>query len=303
MNIIRFKGGLGNQMFQYALYLAFIKCKIKVAVDISSYIKGGDYIHNGFELNKIFELDKDFNNIQFIEDSILIDSYPLFKFRRLLGLFFNDINFFVKKTHYLEKNYSGYYPEVFNLQKSYIDGYWQSEKYFEFFSSDLLKSFSWKAIKSENKSLSIIMNSQNSVSIHIRRPDKIKKLSDIYHRLKLFFSTRIADSDYYFRAIELIEKKVSDPVFYVFTDNQMWVKENFDLDKNFILVDWNEGHLSYQDMYLMSNCKHNIISISTFSWWGAWLNKNTKKIVIAPKLWASKLFKDIYIIPDSWLRL
>ena len=102
--------------------------------------------------------------------------------------------------------------------------------------------------------------------------------------------------------MELMKQKVPDSLFVFFSDDMYWVKQNFNKD-DAIYVDWNTGRDSYVDMYLMSNCKHNIIANSTFSWWGAYLNKNDNKIVISPAKWFNTEINDIDIIPDNWIKI
>ena len=120
----------------------------------------------------------------------------------------------------------------------------------------------------------------NSVSIHIRRFDKPHNFSQFLYRLKLSLVWRVASREYYLKSINYITRNLEHPKFYVFTDNIEWVKKNIPLNVDFIIVDWNRGDKSNLDMYLMSKCKHNIISMSSFSWWGAWLNSNKKKLLL-----------------------
>ena len=113
--------------------------------------------------------------------------------------------------------------------------------------------------------------------------------------------------NYYKIAIQEIQVRVKNPKFFVFTDDADWVKDEFSkILKKYQLVDWNLGSDSWQDMALMSNCKHNIIANSSFSWWGAWLNKNDKKIVIAPEKWfssADEYYNTKDIIPSNWIKI
>lgn len=133
-----------------------------------------------------------------------------------------------------------------------------------------------------------------SVSIHFRRGDYVTNKSYL-----------VLDLKYYYNAVELIRSKLKNPNFYIFSDDIDWVKRNFKnkLKSKITFQDCNLSNI--EDLMLMSNCKHNIIANSTFSWWGAWLNKNLDKIVIAP----SKFFKDdIYntnlkstYYPQNWI--
>jgi hypothetical protein len=129
--------------------------------------------------------------------------------------------------------------------------------------------------------------------LHIRRGDY---LTNIVHNTN--------KEDYYKNAIKLIEEKVKNPVFYIFSDEIEWVKQNFDIKYPTVYVDFNDALTNFEDIKLMSSCKHNIIANSSFSWWSAWLNENSNKIVIAPKQWftdVSRNTKDI--IPKSWIKI
>jgi hypothetical protein len=108
---------------------------------------------------------------------------------------------------------------------------------------------------------------------------------------------------YYQKAIEYIKSQVKTPVFYIFSDDIEWVKSNLLLDKNTVFVGHNKGTESYNDMHLMSLCKHHIIANSSFSWWGAWLNASPNKIVVAPKKWFASNQNDQDLIPRSWVKL
>jgi len=302
MVVVKLKGGLGNQMFQYCLFLAFKQKNIKVCLDISSYSNSTDYIHNGFELSKVFNINQNLDCI--LISSPFKDELKFFKTREYLGrLFFSNPNLFLKKSHFVEENYSFYYSYIFKKNNTYLDGYWQSQNYFSDFKNLVINTFEWSSISPRNLLLAKQFSNENSISMHIRRYDKLRTFKDLLYKLKLFFVFRVADKNYYNKAIEYINFNVSQPKFYIFTNNPGWVRSNFSLKNNFMLIDHNSGDNSYQDMFLMSKCKHNIISISTFSWWSAWLNQYHKKIIICPSKWALKLKKDFHTIPNDWIRL
>jgi hypothetical protein len=301
MIIIKILGGLGNQMFQFAFFKC-LKAKGKdVKLDISGF---NNYtLHNGLELFKIFNIKEDDILASDIDISPLKDSKKYFKIRKLRGKFlFKNNNQFISKTHFIENNYSEYNVNVFNFNNIYLEGYWQNNKYFRGIESEIRKTFSWWDVSSDNTFCAAKMETENSVALHIRKLDQPKNAKELLYRLWLQIVWRTCSKKYYLDAIKLIENKVDSPVFYVFTDNIPWVKKNIDLKPNYQIIDWNRGDKSNQDMYLMSKCKHNIISMSSFSWWSAWLNTNNEKIVIAPKKWAVRLEKDMGIIPSEWLR-
>ena len=175
-------------------------------------------------------------------------------------------------------------------------GNWQSYKYFKNAETPVREKFSFNTslISKNTEELANEMNSCNSVSIHIRRDDYMsEKFIDGLGS--------VCNEEYYRNAINYILDNVKDTRFYVFTDDHKWVSENLKVNSaTFVKFNCNEN--SWQDMFLMSKCKHNIIANSTFSWWGAWLNCFQDKIVIAPKRWWSTLKKDD-VIPEDWVRL
>jgi len=171
-----------------------------------------------------------------------------------------------------------------------LSGYYQSEKYFKDCEEDIRKEFmSYDVDISEE--MQDILSNENTCSIHVRRGDYLK--SPNHHPTQ--------SMNYYMKAIKKMPK---DSVFLIFSDDIEWCKSNFpDLPEKFKFI---EGNKDYEDLYLMSHCKNNIICNSSFSWWGAWLNRNLEKTVIAPSLWfgaalASHDTKDIYC--EGWIKI
>jgi hypothetical protein len=301
-SVIRVIGGLGNQMFQYAFYLLMQKKSGSATLDVSDY---GNYtLHNGLELSRAFDC---------VDEEMLAtpealerkkDDCSFRRVRKWLGkLFFRNPNRFIRPTHFIEPHSNKFIENTDALAGKYLDGYWQNEKYFSDFRGELMERFRWQRLKSENLELAEKMKQENSVALHIRRLDQPKTIVECFYRIKLAIAYRACSKNYYLKALHRIKDLVDDPVFYVFTDNIDWVRQNMDLGSNAVVVDWNRGMDSYQDMFLMSQCRHNIISASSFSWWGAWMNPNSEKIVIAPMKWANKLQKISYIIPSGWITL
>lgn len=289
MFVIQLMGGLGNQMFQYAAGRALsLKRNTPFVVDFDDpYI----YAKRSFGLD-VFNLE-----YQNATGSQLSKSKPKTKvMRRLYKWTGNDPD----KYLYREKKDFHYQPELFTCpDESYISGFWQSEKYFADIADTIRQDFDFKADPSDaNKEWLSKIKRVNAVSIHIRRGDYVS----VAHTNQLHGT---CDLDYYQKAIDTIAGKVDNPVFFCFSDDIDWVKENLKTDHEMHYVDSNispgSGH---EDMRLMSNCKHHIIANSSFSWWGAWLNPNKDKVVIAPKKWLNSseiIVKDL--IPDSWIKL
>lgn len=248
-----FRGGLGNQMFQYALYKELIARGKNVLIDTSLYHSIS--MHNGFEIADVFKLSggvKETHSLFYGYLIRLLEKYRLNRF------------------YYHDNNALGYDPSVFTTKKLLITGYYCSDKYFKDIKESIRKEFTFRSIDHNNKELAKEMNSCNSVSVHIRRGDFVE------------WGMHLTSVDYYKKAINYILTHVDRSHFYVFSDNideaSIFMKE---LNVPFKVVNINRGRDSYKDMYLMSQCKHNITINSTFSWWAAWLNQNKDKIVIA----------------------
>lgn len=287
-------------MFQFSFYLANKEINENVKVDLSYF--NSYYNHNGVELFKVFNLNKNIILTGNINPD-LIDNLRGFKFRKRLGLIFGNKNLFIRNTHFIENNYTYYNEKLLSKDDIYLDGYWQNEKYFIKIRNIILDSFQWKKISIKNQNLAKKLKLENSISIHIRRHDKIKSIKHFFYLLKLKIFYRVASKDYYINAINYIKEKIENPKFYIFTNDHDWVTKNLPIDNSYVIVDWNAGEQSNQDMYLMTQCKHNIISISTFSWWGAWLNNNNDKVVVAPGKWAIRFVKDFGLVPKSWVKI
>lgn len=269
MIITRISGGLGNQMFQYAIAKAIAKRNDdSFKLDISFYPK---QTLRKYELS-FFKIEE---NIATEKECIKLRNKEgfIYKIRKKFG-------FKIKRpdSYTFEENITTFDKKIWNKKGDiYLDGFWQNEEYFKDIRDEILQDFTLKNdISNEAKKyLEDIKNSQ-SVSIHIRRGDYVQNT----HTNSVHGT---CDLEYYKKAINYIEQNVEKPNFYIFSDDIAWCKENFDFLENKAFVD--DTKSAFDDLELMKNCKHNIIANSTFSWWGAWLNTNDKKIVVAPSVW------------------
>ena len=287
MIIISFAGGLGNQMFQYALFKKFQLLGKNVKGDFNFYNK--NKAHNGFELEKVFNLKIPKASQEEI-NKLKDNSDFLRKYRRFFRIFW-------KSTDIEQINFD-FDDSIFALDNAYLNGYWQSEKYFKDISEQLRRDFAFRNIDLANKKMLEKIKGTESVSIHIRRGD----YESDPHTKKLLGGICIIS--YYKRAIDIIQSKINNPYFFIFSDDLNWARENFRFLSKCFFVDINHSENSYKDMFLMSHCNHNIIANSSFSWWGAWLNNNLNKIVIAPSKWFNnKRLDSKDIVPESWIRL
>lgn len=275
MFIVSIFGGLGSQMEQYAFLLALRKAypDTIIKVDINNVVKPD---HNGYELEKVFDIHEEKASIN--EVSLLSDVTPINKKYRVIYRILNLIRKQIlgsKSSWITPDDPSAYYEHVFKLNplKSYMFfGNWGNEKYRLDVKNEIIKAFRFpELITKQNKEIAKIIEETESVSLHVRHGD--------YNT----FGFPILSLSYYKKAIDIICNKVKEPVFFLFSDDIDYVKENFSFLPRYYIVDWNKGKESFRDMQLMSRCKHNIIANSTFSFWGARLNTNMNAIKIAPK--------------------
>jgi len=296
MKYIALTGGLGNQLFIYAFCLELRAKGVKAVLFVPRIKDSKGYGHQGYELDKLFHIQR-FDGWYSKPLSLLLQLYSQFirvfpaKWKPCL---FQLIGIRIIKV---PENFI-YYPEIFDfkLKNELFMGTWQSEIFFKDVESIVRSTyiFTESLLSIQTLKIASLIQSQNSISIHIRRGDY---LSDQYNN----GFVGVCTEEYYSKAIDYIKRQVKTPLFYIFTDDKEWVNENFKLE-NAVYINHNSGKDSWEDMYLMSQCKHNIIANSSFSWWGAWLNSNPDKIVIAPKLWW-RLFKKDDVVPNDWIRL
>jgi hypothetical protein len=285
MKIVKFLGGLGNQMFQYAFYLSLKQHFKHVKADLSGF---EDYtLHYGYELEKVFSIKlkvaSDFDiRIYRNEDR----SFFTRKFRQLKG---------AKGAYHNERQFFGFENDIYQDQKPrYYWGYWQNYHYLNETEDQLKSDFIFtEPLDRPNLLLLEKIYSSNSVSIHVRRGDY---LTDP-------LLNGVCDLNYYLEAINRIRNKVSEPSFIVFSNDIRWCTTSLGLD-NAVYVDWNTGSESYRDMQLMSSCKHHILSNSSFSWWASWLNSYEQKVVVSPNKWMNDPSYDYSgIIMENWVKI
>lgn len=292
MNRVAIFGGLGNQMFQYALAIAMDASGIPTKISVNDYLLNRHY--QGFELLKAFNVPIPIH-----------DRFKVFAMKKLRPVFV-DVNtsyirqimtkmFLDSNNVYRERLEYRYDPKVFEQESSFLIGTWQSLNYFESQNDLIREVFNFNKPKDiPNIKIANEIQAKNSVAVHVRRGDFMKP--------GLAKSRMVIDSiDYYHSAFSIINDTVENPTFYIFSDDIQWARENFK-GKNFVFLSHNQGANSYLDMYLMSLCSHFIIANSSFSWWAAWLADNDEKQVIMPSPWVKNMeCTDIY--PEGWTAL
>jgi hypothetical protein len=204
----------------------------------------------------------------------------------------------VQNTLVKEKSYE-FDPSVLGLHGTlYLDGHWQSEKYFKDIEQIVRKELTLKTIlDTRNRVIADRICSSNSVSIHVRR-------GDYYHIPRVYEVHGVLPLDYYRKAISLVRTNVERPHFYVFSDEPEWARVNLDFVHPLTVVDTNTTDQAHEDLRLMSLCKHHITANSTFSWWAAWLCTHSDKIVCVTERWFKKDGVNTQdLIPSSWIKL
>ncbi len=296
MIISKIMAGLGNQMFQFAAgRRAAIKNNTDLKLDISWFTDDSK------DTKRLYDLDS-FNVDVKIATNEEINSLKGKRGSFVERVFYTRIPGLpqISKSYFFEKSSLEYYPKLLDVKNNtYLEGFWNYVRYFEDIGDVIKKDFTLKKPlrRVKNEILKEINKNKNSISLHVRRGDFVKN-----NNYANYFN--ILTPKYFEEAVKIILKKVKDPTVFVFSEDTNWAKENIKLGEKVIFVDPNDGGKSHEDMFLMSKCSHNIISNSTLSWWGAWLNLNPQKIVVAPKKW----FKTDDVVmdgrmPEDWIQI
>ena len=288
MILINLKGGLGNQLFQYACGRALsVRNNDEVTIDITQYKRQNridtirQYALSPFKISTRIATPLEIKHIK----------YPY-------GLISKSIRFV--RTKVLRQFNVNYTPRILKQRGNiYLDGFFQTEKYFADIRPTLISEISLKAPwgQSAHVVANQIRNAPNSVSLHVRRGDYVQDTKTNQHH-------GTCGAHYYAHALEVLAEKIGANIhLFIFSDDIEWVRANLTLPYPTTYVS-DTSIPDYEELMLMSLCSHNIIANSSFSWWGAWLNQNSGKIVIAPREWVrtgKHNFRDI--VPDSWIRI
>jgi len=291
MFIVKIQGGLGNQLFQYAIGLELSKNN-----ECEFYLDTKWFENKNNDTSRNFMLDKFKINYKIATD------YQINKFINHSSLFNKIIdrakNYFypLKFRKYIFEIENNFEPKILQLKDNfYLDGTWMNENYFISVANDVRKLYTNRPqLNNYYEQIENLINTTNSVCVHIRRGDYANNPNTLkYHGL--------TSLEYYENTISFMSKKIDNPQFYFFSDDIDWVKINFKNTPNSIFVssEFNESDL--QEFYLMTICKNQIIANSTFSWWAAWLNSNPSKLICAPKRWSSVVLDSKCLIPDNWI--
>lgn len=267
MIIVKFKGGLGNQMFQYALYKWFEVKKYNVEADLHFY----DEKPEMYRLKDMYGIKLDIaqdKNIRKYSDCSF-DFFSRIR-RKILGN---------KKSHIIENTEQFY--DFCNINNVYLDGYWQNPRYFEEIKQEIYNIYNVSPrFNQYQKELYRQIKSNNVASIHVRRGDYLKG-----ENVNLYGG--ICTESYYTKAIQYLITRYQVHTFYVFSDDFEWTNSKFKntSSASYVIVKPSGD----SDLFLMSECQYNIIANSSFSWWAAWMNAREDKKIIAPSMWTNNI--------------
>lgn len=292
MIITRLIGGLGNQLFQYALgrHLADIH-RTELKLDISGF---QTYTLHKYSLG-VFNIAENFATDEDVERLTARKAGALEKLHT--GLFGRKPK--RASTHIREKKVFRFDKRILKSPDNVLlEGYWQSEKYFKAVSDILRKEFTVRSPQAgKDKEVADVMASKEAVCVHIRRGDYVtnEKTREVHG---------VCSLNYYSRCMDRMSETIKEPHFFVFSDDPRWARENVKHACPVTIVDHNNADRNYEDLRLMSQCKHYIIANSSFSWWGAWLNASEEDVVFAPRVWYAKIKDDLPdVTPARWLRV
>lgn len=297
MIVVRIRDGLGNQMFQYATGLAVsIQKYAALRIDDSIYLTDNWVTRHNTR--------REFGLNVFSLSAPVLSGFERMAVLRLVRRRYAPLRWLLYALGFpyalaIIRDVEGHKHEINPAvaqsgSRVFLDGHWQTEKYFAHIRPRLLKEFTFRLPpEGENSAMLARIQSCQSVGIHVRRTDYTDPGGP--HGL--------CEMEYYARGVEFLCRRVADAEFFVFSDDPGWVVANFPGADGMTVVSHNVGKNDSEDLRLMMNCRHFLVANSTFSWWAAWLGQYPGKIVIAPRRWMGRVHEDQDVVPESWVRL
>jgi len=283
---------LGNQMFQYAAARRLsILHDTPLKLDITAFDQYHlhSYSLQHFCIREVFAAQEEIKHFTEI---------PQRGMRRLSVKVLSHLKPYYRRNIFRENHFNPFDPNINRTPPDlYLQGYWQSEKYFHDIKEDIKQEFRIRQRKVKDMRILEAIQNTESVSIHVRRNDYVSdpKTKQIHGTCSIH---------YYQKSMEWMAERLAHPHFFVFSDDPQWVKHSIESSYPMIVVSGQYTKNNYEDIWLMSMCKHHIIANSSFSWWSAWLSSNPDKFIIAPQRWFNDSSIDTRdLIPDGWIRL
>lgn len=293
MIIVKIRGGLGNQFFQYAAGQSMAyRNNTTLKLDTAWF---DDQTTRNYALPH-YQIEAEVASPAEIDH---LTGAQLRGLRRKLFNFIQRHRPYYRRNVVEEKIARRFDPNIFRIKEdAYLIGYWQTEKYFKNIEASLRREFRLKEeIGGKNASVANQIEGVNSVSLHVRRGDYV---TNPRYRRKF----GVCSLGYYQQAFAMIADRISNPRIFVFSDDTAWARENLKFQYSITYVDHNSKEEAHQDLRLMSLCKHHITANSTFSWWGAWLCEHPDKIVVTPERWFKQSDQKMHdLIPDGWHKI
>lgn len=289
--IIRLQGGLGNQLFQYA-FGVYLSKLYKSSVYLDKFLLENHHLNDtprqyelgAYALSSNLLTESERKKFKILNPSLMT------RFLAIRNIKLLNVSY-INEDEYEEGRRSFYSDSILVVQ-----GFWQNVNYVEQVRNDMRDLFySYQTSNQNLKEIISKFKNSSSVAIHVRRGDYVSNAGAAkFHAL--------CDMSYYKRAIEKIKTVVTAPIFYIFTDDASWVDGQFQgLNINYEIISSSYLFNHHDELFAMAHCKHNIIANSSFSWWGAWANKNLDKFVIAPKIWhKSSDSPPLNLLPKEW---
>jgi len=293
MVIVRLKGGLGNQMFQYAAARRMaLAHNVPLKLDISWFALWPDraYALHALGIQEAFATPDELRQITGPPAKGV--ARVLFRLRRRFGIAYEW-----RLIH--ERTLSPFDPRVLKAPpRVYLDGYWQSEKYFSDVADTIRREFTIASQPdARTRAIADHIATTESVSVHVRRGDYVADPRASWAR-------SVCTPDYYRRCVARLAERLASPHLFLFSDDPRWVAANLRFDHPVTLVSESAPHTEHSELRLMSACRHHIIANSSFSWWGAWLNPRPDKLVLAPRRWMNDpRVDDRDVLPPAWVRV
>lgn len=298
MLIVKIWGGIGNQLFCYAFYRQLKLDYSEVYADLSWFDKPSRKYYYPYLLGRLGLNVEENNELVTGHDKTdleLIRIAESKKYLRWLKFFYSVKHIGKRGIGCVNVSYSSpfkFYKELLARENTYYVGYWQNRLYFDKAIRQIVEDVNFEMeLNKDLKTCLDEMRSCNSVAVHVRRNDYDFESFD-----------EICGRDYYIESMRYIAQRVDKPIFFVFSNKIEKARELIGELPNIHYVAFNDRLDGLKDLYMMTECKHIIISNSTFSWWGAVLNRNNKKIVIMPQKWKSSE-QDLNLKMDGWIEI